>query len=199
MLLARPLYATDGTARVLYYALLTLWIGGELAILMRSLPRRDAQRRDRGSFLVVFASIFVGFALGSAMVSAVPAAAVGGARSTVFFLGTAVMAIGIALRFYAVAVLGRFFTFVVMVGGDQHIVKTGPYRWVRHPSYTGSLLTVTGALLAATNWAALVGVLPVLVGLLYRIRVEERALSDEFGEVYRSYARRTKRLVPFVY
>jgi len=63
----------------------------------------------------------------------------------------------------------------------------------------GSLLTVTGALLAATNWAALVGVLPVLVGLLYRIRVEERALSDEFGEVYRSYARRTKRLVPFVY
>jgi protein-S-isoprenylcysteine O-methyltransferase Ste14 len=85
------------------------------------------------------------------------------------------------------------------VGSDQHVVDTGPYRWIRHPSYTGSLLTIAGFLLCATNWAALAGVVPVLVGLLYRIRVEEQALSEELGDAYRSYASRTKRLIPFVY
>ena len=74
-----------------------------------------------------------------------------------------------------------------------------PYRWIRHPSYTGTLLTITGVLLAATNWLALVGILPVLAALLYRMHVEEQALSEQLGEPYRAYMRRTKRLLPFVY
>jgi protein-S-isoprenylcysteine O-methyltransferase Ste14 len=61
------------------------------------------------------------------------------------------------------------------------------------------LVTISGALLASTNWLALVGILPVLAGLLYRITVEEQALSEELGEAYRSYMRRTKRLLPFIY
>jgi protein-S-isoprenylcysteine O-methyltransferase Ste14 len=68
------------------------------------------------------------------------------------------------------------------------------------PDYTGFLLALAGVMLASyANWLALIGVLPALVGFLYRIRVEERVLSDELGDPYRSYMRRTKRLVPFVY
>ena len=54
-------------------------------------------------------------------------------------------------------------------------------------------------MLAYANWLGLIGMLPVLAGFLYRIRVEERVLSDELGDPYRSYMERTKRLVPFVY
>jgi protein-S-isoprenylcysteine O-methyltransferase Ste14 len=135
----------------------------------------------------------------TAAAPAPPAAAVQSHRYTVFLSGLAIMGVGIALRFSAVLVLGRFFTPVVMIGSDQHVVDTGPYRWIRHPSYTGALLTIAGVLLASANWVALVGLLPVVAGLLYRIKVEETALSEELGEPYRAYARRTKRLLPFIY
>jgi protein-S-isoprenylcysteine O-methyltransferase Ste14 len=183
----------------LYAVLLVVWIGGELAIAGRSLWRRDARVEDRGSLVVVLGSVFAGFALGSALASAVPAADIHRGADSVFLLGLLLMAAGIVLRFTAVIVLGRYFTPVVMVGGDQHVVDTGPYRWIRHPSYTGSLLTIAGVLLASTNWFALAGLLPVLAGVLYRIRVEEQALTGQLGDAYRSYMRRTKRLVPFVY
>jgi protein-S-isoprenylcysteine O-methyltransferase Ste14 len=199
MVVVRPLIYSGGTAGLLFWGLYTVWTAGELAILVRSLFRRGAHIRDRGSLLVVFGSIVIGFAVGSALASSVPTATIQNGRFAVFLAGLALMALGIALRFYAVIVLGRFFTPVVMIGGDQHVVDTGPYRWIRHPSYTGALLAIAGVLVTSTNWLALVGILPVLAGLLYRIRVEERALSEELGEPYRSYMRRTKRLVPFVY
>jgi protein-S-isoprenylcysteine O-methyltransferase Ste14 len=195
----RPLFFTDRTAAVLFGGLYTVWIAGELAILVRSLFRRGAHIRDRGSLVVVFGSILVGFAVGTALASSVPSAAVRTDRVASFYAALLVMAIGIALRFYAVVALGRFFTPVVMIGSDQHVVDTGPYRWIRHPSYTGILLTIAGVLAASTNLAALAGILPVLAGLLYRIHIEEQALSEELGEPYRSYMRRTKRLLPFLY
>jgi protein-S-isoprenylcysteine O-methyltransferase Ste14 len=199
MLVARPLFFSDGAAALLFRGLYAVWIAGELTILVRSLLHSGAPRRDRGSFVVVFGSIFLGLAAGSALAAAVPAAEIQSGRFAVYLAGLVVMAAGIALRFYAVIVLGRFFTLVVRVGSDQHVVDSGPYRWIRHPAYTGILLAIAGVLLAATNWLALAGVLPVVAGLLYRIRVEEQALAEELGEPYRSYMRRTKRLVPFVY
>ena len=191
--------STDPTAAILLWGLYAVWIGGEVVIFVRSFFRRGAQMRDRGSFFVVFGSIFVGFFLGGVLAAAAPGAAIHAGRYPVFFAGLVIMAAGIALRFAAVIVLGRFFTFVVMVGSDQHVVDTGPYRWIRHPSYTGALLTLFGFLLCAGNWAALVAIVPPLIGLTYRIRVEERALSEQLGEAYVSYAARTKRLVPFIY
>src|SRR5262249_50419629 len=81
---------------------------------------------------------------------------------------------------------------------DQTVVQKGPYRLVRHPSYTGALLTVLGILLCQTNWLSLACFLLALPGFAYRIRVEERALVTALGEPYRDYMRRTKRLVPSV-
>jgi protein-S-isoprenylcysteine O-methyltransferase Ste14 len=200
MLAARSLTPVTGPPSLLFWALWTVWIAGEMLILLRSLFRRGAHTRDRGSFLVVFVSIFAGFALGNALAASFPGAALQrGGGLAIFYAGVALMATGIALRFYAVVVLGRFFTPVVMVGADQHVVDSGPYRWVRHPSYTGMLLIVAGVLLAGANWLALLGVLPVLAAVMYRIRIEEQALSEELGDTYRSYMARTKRLLPFVY
>jgi protein-S-isoprenylcysteine O-methyltransferase Ste14 len=78
-------------------------------------------------------------------------------------------------------------------------MRTGPYRWIRHPSYTGSLLTILGILLCCLNWASLVLFMLPVVGYAYRIRVEEEALVEGLGDEYRSYMRHTRRLIPLIF
>lgn len=113
--------------------------------------------------------------------------------------GLLLMAIGILIRQWAIAVLGRFFSPRVRVLEDHRVVDTGPYRFVRHPSYTGALVTMLGAGLAGGSWEGVVTV-ALVAGLVfgYRIRVEERFLLAELGPAYTAYVRRTKRLLPFL-
>ena len=127
-------------------------------------------------------------------------AAIGSARWPLFVIGVVLMATGIVIRQWSVAVLGRFFTVDVRVHSGQTVVDTGPYRWVRHPSYTGLLVTVLGIGLALGNWAALavLAVVPT-VGLVIRIRVEERALIEGLGEPYRRFAATRAHLVPWIW
>jgi protein-S-isoprenylcysteine O-methyltransferase Ste14 len=107
------------------------------------------------------------------------------------------MCAGIALRQWAILLLGRFFTVDVRVHPDQPVIDRGPYRRLRHPAYTGLLVTLLGIGLALGNWAALplVVLLPT-AGLVVRIRAEERALLDGLGEPYRRFAATRARLIP---
>lgn len=80
---------------------------------------------------------------------------------------------------------------------DQAVIERGPYRWVRHPSYTGLLMTLAGIGLALGNWAALAMLIVVpTAGLVVRIRCEERALLEGIGEPYRRFAATRSRLIP---
>ena len=108
------------------------------------------------------------------------------------------MSTGLALRWWAVHVLGRFFTIDVAIHDAHTVIETGPYRWIRHPAYTGTLLTLTGIGLALGTWLGLALIaLFATIGFTNRIRVEEAALSASLGEPYRSYAARTRRLIPY--
>ncbi|MBO0682215.1 MAG: isoprenylcysteine carboxylmethyltransferase family protein [Candidatus Dormibacteraeota bacterium] len=198
-MVADSVATSDPKAAALWGLLAAIWTGGELVIFGRSSLRRGARTKDRGSLVLILGAVLVGLTLAGILARSWPGAAIHNGRYAVFFAGAGIMAAGIALRFAAVIVLGRFFTVAVMVGSDQRVVDSGPYRWIRHPAYTGALLALVGSLLCTTNWAVLAGVVPVLLALLYRIKVEEQALSDELGDAYRSYIRRTKRLVPFLY
>ena len=97
--------------------------------------------------------------------------------------------------------LGRFFTVDVAIERDHELVERGPFRVVRHPSYTGVLLGVfVGLALTLDNWAALLVILlPIGAAFIHRMNVEEHALSGALGSEHTHYMRRTKRLVPFVY
>jgi protein-S-isoprenylcysteine O-methyltransferase Ste14 len=127
-----------------------------------------------------------------------PGAAFTSGRRPLFYLGLALMVIGMAFRWYAIRVLGRSFTYTVATRPDQTVVQAGPYRWIRHPSYTGALLTILGVLICMTNPLGFLGLIPPLAGYAYRIRIEERTLVQNLGEPYRAYMKRTKRLIPFV-
>ena len=122
-----------------------------------------------------------------------------GCARELFFLGIALMWAGIVFRWYCMRVLGRYFTYQVDVHAGQTVIEAGPYRYIRHPSYAGALITVIGLGLTLGNWASLFAVVAcVTTGYAYRMRVEEAALVTALGQPYSEYMRRTSRLVPFV-
>ena len=117
----------------------------------------------------------------------------------VFYLGIFLMLLGVVIRQWAIAILGRFFSLTVQIAEDHKVVEKGPYRLVRHPSYTGVLITFIGLGLAVQSWGALLVLLVVFsLSFGYRMWVEERTLSSELGQDYASYMKRTKRLIPFL-
>jgi protein-S-isoprenylcysteine O-methyltransferase Ste14 len=89
---------------------------------------------------------------------------------------------------------------VLAVGDTQPVIESGPYRWLRHPSYSGLLLAFAGCGVMVGDWAGLLGSVGiVLAALVFRIRVEERALTAALGQRYVTFASRRARLVPFVW
>jgi protein-S-isoprenylcysteine O-methyltransferase len=106
---------------------------------------------------------------------------------------------GLALRWWAVVTLGRFFTVDVATHADHSLVDTGPFHFVRHPSYTGLLLAFLGFGVSMGNALSLLVLMPPIVAALsYRMRVEEAALRGALGAPYADYCARTKRLIPGV-
>jgi protein-S-isoprenylcysteine O-methyltransferase Ste14 len=117
-----------------------------------------------------------------------------------FAFGMLLVWAGLGLRLWAIRALGGFFNSRVVIRDEHPVVSGGPYRYLRHPSYTGALMTGIGVGVLLGNWISLVIlVLLPLAGYLYRIRVEESALTSSLGEPYAKYARSTRRLVPFVW
>ena len=114
--------------------------------------------------------------------------------------GIAAMVAGLTVRVWAARVLGAFYTRTLRTSSTQSLVQEGPYRLVRHPGYLGVLLLWLGAGLASAN-LLVVGFIMVSMGGAYRrrIRSEEVMLTNTFGEDYLAYARRTRRLIPWVY
>lgn len=155
--------------------------------------------RDRGSFRFLIIMIWAGIALAFTACFGLRQAAIPWMRTELFLAGIALMWAGSAFRYYAMRVLGRYFTFQVDVHSGQTVIEAGPYRYIRHPSYTGALITVLGLGLALGNWAGILAMLVCIgIGYAYRIHVEEAALIAALGEPYKDYMRRTQRLVPFV-
>jgi protein-S-isoprenylcysteine O-methyltransferase Ste14 len=193
------LAATGQVARVLLQTTAVAFALSEVSIRLRSARHQEGSRVDRGSIVAVVAALAVGVLVAVWVAGAVPATAIPGGWAP-FTVGLVLMWLGIALRQWAVWTLGRFFTVVVRVTDEQTVVDRGPYSWVRHPSYTGLLLTLLGLGLALGNWLSVLALVVVpTIGLVVRIRVEERALLTALGEPYRAYAEHRRRLLPGVW
>jgi protein-S-isoprenylcysteine O-methyltransferase len=193
-----PVFAS-GFGLVIFDTTYSIWIISELfgAVLIPKLRQRGATRvkRDRGSgalvILTVFLSISIAFAFGYNGVGMLP--------DWAYYLGISLMSLGVVVRQWAIAVLGRFFSLTVKVAEDHKVIDKGPYRVIRHPSYTGVLITFIGLGFAVQSAGAIL-VLLALYGLAfgYRMSVEERTLLAELGKDYGDYMKRTKRIIPFL-
>jgi protein-S-isoprenylcysteine O-methyltransferase Ste14 len=196
-----PVSLSSATEVVLFGIAFFAWAGSEVIgsiILPRLRHRRDGtklERKDRNSGLAVniglIAAIYIAFGFSLVRIAVLP--------DWVFFPGIALMLGGIILRQWSIAILGGFFSVMVSVQEGQTIIRKGPYRFIRHPSYTGTLLTLTGIGLAVQSWGALLTLL-VMFGIVYRYRIgiEERALTEQFGNEYVAYMNETKMLIPFI-
>ncbi len=112
----------------------------------------------------------------------------------VFLLGT-----GQWLSVWAIRALGRWFSPRIGVQHGHELVGAGPYRILRHPFYTGLLMSMAGFPAVFGSWVGIAMAVAAVPIVLYRVRVEEQQLEQEFGEAYRTMRRRTWRLIPYVY
>lgn len=205
-----PVVSSQPTAKTIFVAALVLFMVVQVRVagldLLRRIFRRTASiaRLDRGSLLFVTAATGLGIGAAFFLEANVPSATIGVGEPAIrwlcFAAGVTAIVLGSLARQWAISALGRFFTLNVQVTSDQRVVTNGPYRWVRHPSYTADILAFVGIGLALGNWLAfLAATMLPLLGLLLRIRVEEGALLTTLGEPYRAYAKGKKRLVPRVW
>jgi protein-S-isoprenylcysteine O-methyltransferase Ste14 len=176
-----------------------VWMVGERILSFRDL-RSGAwkSRQDAGSYFSVTAGIVGGFAAGLLLALHQTL----GLPSPALWVvaGLAATWAGMLLRLWAVLTLGRLFTTTVVVRHEQAVVTSGPYRFVRHPSYLGVLILLGGFGLALGDLASatVMVVLPAL-GLMWRIKVEEATLRDGLGDSYIEYCRGRARLVPWIW
>jgi protein-S-isoprenylcysteine O-methyltransferase Ste14 len=116
------------------------------------------------------------------------------------WLGVFIMVSGVVFRRYAIAVLGKFFTAIVQIHKDHQLIKAGPYRYIRHPSYLGILILALGNGIALANWISLLLCIALpAIGIVQRIKVEENELYYHFGEQYQDYRKITWRIIPYIY
>ena len=192
----RQAFAGNAVPAVLFGCTAFIWFFSEVRQALRR--RSDATNSDLYSLMVVRLSIAVGVALA---ILAQRVSTTGFLFSPVVF-GVSVLLLwaGIGLRWWCFHTLGRYFTFSVMTSADQPVITSGPYGLLRHPSYAGILLALSGVSLTFGNWLSVAVLLAcAAVGLINRIRVEERALSATLGPAYTNYANSRKRIIPFVW
>lgn len=170
----------------------------EIALALVKRRSRTAKVDDRGSlrllWLVITSSVVLAIAVPDYRPTSLPfSVTIRELTATSLLFG------GLVLRWAAILTLGRFFTTNIAIHEGQPIITAGPYRYVRHPSYTGLLLAFLGLGVFFGNWFSLVVLMiPITLAVIHRIRLEESVLVSALGPAYSAYCTRTKRLIPGV-
>jgi protein-S-isoprenylcysteine O-methyltransferase Ste14 len=195
----RPLVSHDPLAQTLATASVAVLVAAEATLNWRTRRTRNAPS-DRGTYWTWGLSFAAAIFVASQAPDWAPGLSLSDGGWWPFVAGLVLFWCGVALRWWGVLTLGRYFQLTVVVQEGQQVIQTGPYRYLRHPGYAGALLLMLGIGLAFDNLLSVVAciVLPLL-GALRRIKVEEDTLSRELGETYRTYAQRTSRLIPGVW
>jgi protein-S-isoprenylcysteine O-methyltransferase Ste14 len=179
----------------------TIWIFAEVYLVLRDNSRGKGKTTiDRRTRNYNFISIII--AIGCAgPISWIPLFQFNRrGTSIVFWIGILIIVLGLFLRYWSIHVLGKYFRTTVEVEESQKIVQKGPYKWIRHPSYSGIILFCIGYGLAVQNWLSLIiAMLLPTIALLYRIKIEEEALVKGIGTEYEAYQKKTKKLIPGIW
>lgn len=171
----------------------------ELFMNLRQRRSRNVKNSaDKGSLWLLYVLIAVGYALSFS---------VGSTRigrlyewNTYFALGVGLVVIGLTIRILSILTLRQQFRYSVETIENHALIETGLYRSIRHPGYLGQLLIFIGIATSLSNWLSIVlMMIPIAIGYIYRMKVEERFMTEQMGERYVNYKNRTKRLIPMLY
>jgi protein-S-isoprenylcysteine O-methyltransferase Ste14 len=196
---ARPLVFQHGAAEAAFTVAVVAWLVFEFVMRVRQRMKAQGPATPDPSAVILIPSL----------VASVIAAEILGRRGGLpwpggqvwpLVVGIVLIVAGIGLRAWSIATLGRFFQYQIRVQSGHHVVTGGPYRYVRHPSYTGIALVLIGIVLACDDvWSLLAVVVLGGAGLGVRIHAEERQLEQALGAEYEQFAASRKRLVPGVW
>jgi protein-S-isoprenylcysteine O-methyltransferase Ste14 len=120
--------------------------------------------------------------------------------NTFFLAGFILIIIGLIIRVTSIMALKQQFTYTVTKIEDHELIEKGLYKYLRHPGYLGQLIIFTGIATTLSNWLSILFmIVPVLLGYIYRMHVEEKFMIEQIGQKYTDYQKRTKRLIPMIY
>ena len=176
-----------------------IWFLSEVGfnILYRS-KMPDAKQTDKNSFRIIWATIYIAVTAAILVTLFVNVPIV--ETNLLKYVGLILIIAGVVVRFTAIRTLGKFFTVNLAIDSEHRLIDTGFYKYIRHPSYTGSILSFLGLAAYLNNWISLpVILIPIISAFIFRINIEEKLLMKQPGLNYGEYIKRTKRLIPFVY
>jgi protein-S-isoprenylcysteine O-methyltransferase Ste14 len=176
-----------------------LWFLSEITLSVVKRAGKESAKSDKSSMKVLWVTIYsclvIGILLGVNGIGLIPRW-----LPVLSYAGITLVILGLVIRWSAVLTLKRYFTVDVAIARDHKIVDKGLYGVIRHPAYSGALLSFLGLAIYFSNIITfLIIMAPITGAFMYRIRVEEQALRAAFGDEYAAYCVRTKRLIPGVY
>ena len=114
-----------------------------------------------------------------------------------YLVGVVIFVAGLAFTVWARIHLGRNWSGTVTLKQDHELVRDGPYRYVRHPIYTGLLVAFIGNAISRDEWRGILAVAIIYAGFLFKLKLEERWMTEQFGDAYRRYVAEVPALFPF--
>lgn len=177
----------------------SIWFLSEILInrFLRS-KKTDKKNADKGSIYFIWLTIIIGIftAVFVANKYYFPILK----EANIVYIGLFLIFIGIIFRLIIIASLGQFFTVDVTIKQNHKLKKDGFYKYLRHPSYSASLLSFIGFGITLNNWISLVLItVLILMTFIIRIKIEEKILMEHFGSEYLNYKKNTKGIIPFIY
>jgi protein-S-isoprenylcysteine O-methyltransferase Ste14 len=176
-----------------------LWFISEMYLSKRTHVKSEKPNPwDKSSILVVLTTVYISVGL-SVFFGTSKIGFIKPYHEIISVLGIFLVFLGLIIRWTAVFTLKKYFTTRVMIHSDHRVIQEGIYKYIRHPSYAGSLLSFLGMGMYFSNWVSiLVLIVPLCIAFMDRIRVEEKALIEALGDNYIEYAKHTKRFIPHV-
>jgi protein-S-isoprenylcysteine O-methyltransferase Ste14 len=177
------------------------YLYGFFEVFMNFRQKRNhpvATSGDKGSLRLLYLLITIGYVLSFSA----GATTIGRIYSwnTFFAIGSVLVVSGLIIRIQSIVTLKQYFTYSVAKVENHALIETGLYKNIRHPGYLGQILIFTGIAVSMSNWlSVLLMVIPIGIGYMYRIHVEEKFMMEQLGERYLKYKQRTNRIIPFIY
>jgi protein-S-isoprenylcysteine O-methyltransferase Ste14 len=185
--------------RLLFFIISAIWVTSEVLLIVLRRSKNNSQDFDKGSIrwlnIIIYTSVALAVSSGFLGIGFIHVAI-----SVIPWTGLCIIVIGLIIRWTAILTLRKYFTTNVVIQSGHRIINTGLYRFVRHPSYSGSIISFCGLGLVFSNWISfIVLVIPISIAFLKRIQIEEQALQSAFGEEYANYCKISWSLFPWIY